>query len=146
MTGALGNSGEGWHLNFIPRVEEGIYLRQSGVVTAMMDLSDGLATDLRHVLAQSGVGAELDTEAIPTFGTVEQALYDGEDFELLFAVPPDCMDSLCKGWKRRFGSELFRIGRIDSETNVLKMRSSAGEICVLERKAFEHFSDLRATD
>ena len=141
VTGALGNSGAGKHFDFIPRVEEGIHLRRAGVVTAMMDISDGLATDLRHMLKQSGVGAELDTESIPTFGTLEQALYDGEDFELLFTVSPDCMDALCRGWKERFDSELFRIGRIDSETGVLKMRSSGGEIRVLECKAFEHFTD-----
>jgi thiamine-monophosphate kinase len=143
VTGALGKSGAGKHLDFIPRVEEGIYLRQSGVVTAMMDISDGLATDLRHMLKQSGVGAELDTGSIPKFGTVEQALYDGEDFELLFTVSPDCIDALCKGWKERFGSELFRIGRIDNETEVLKIRSSGGEIRGLECKAFEHFSNLQ---
>ena len=142
-TGALGNSGAGKHLDFNPRVEEGIYLRKSGAVTAMMDISDGLATDLRHMLKQSGVGAVLDTDSIPKFGTVEQALYDGEDFELLFTVPPDCLDTLCNGWKKRFGCEMFRIGRIDGETEVLKICASDGEIRVLEHKAFEHFCDLR---
>ena len=142
VTGALGNSGTGKHLDFIPRVEEGIYLRESGLVTAMIDISDGLATDLRHMLKQSGVGAELDTESIPKFGTVEQALYDGEDFELLFTVAPDRIDLLCKGWKHHFGYDLFQIGRINSEAEVLKIRSSNGEIRVLECKAFEHFSDL----
>ena len=146
VTGALGNSGAGKHLDFIPRVEEGIHLRQSGLVTAMMDISDGLATDLRHMLRQSGVGAELDTESIPMFGTLEQALYDGEDFELLFTVPADCMDALCKGWKDRFGAEPVPIGRIDHETDVLKLRSPDGEISVLKRKAFEHFSDLRESE
>lgn len=141
VTGPLGNSGAGKHLDFIPRVEEGIHLRQSGVVTAMMDISDGLATDLRHMLKQSGVGAELDSESIPKFGTEEQALYDGEDFELLFTVPPDCIEVLCKGWKERFDSELVPIGRIDSESEVLKIRSSEGELCVLKCKAFEHFTD-----
>lgn len=141
VTGALGNSGAGKHLDFIPRVDEGIHLRQAGVVTAMMDISDGLATDLRHMLRQSGVGAELDSESIPKYGTEEQALFDGEDFELLFTVPPDCIDALCRGWKKHFGSELFRIGRIDSETTVLKIRSHGGDIRVLECKAFEHFTD-----
>lgn len=145
-TGTLGNSGAGKHLDFTPRVEEGIYLRQSGLVTAMMDISDGLATDLRHLIGQSGVGAVLDAESIPKCGTLEQALYDGEDFELLFTVPPDCIDDLYKGWVSRFGSELFRIGQIDSETEVLKMRSTDGEARIMESKAYEHFSDLRDPD
>ena len=143
VTGALGSSRTGKHLDFIPRVEEGICLRQSGVVSAMMDISDGLATDLRHLLKQSGVGAELDAGSIPKLGTVEQALYDGEDFELLFTVPADCMDTVYKGWKARFDSELFPIGRIDSETEALKIRSPKGEVGILECKAFEHFTDLR---
>jgi len=143
VTGALGNSRAGKHLDFVPRVEEGIHLRQSGVVTAMMDISDGLATDLRHMLKQSGVGAVLDVEAIPTFGSVEQALYDGEDFELLFTVPPDDTDALCKEWIGRFGSDLFRIGQMDGDTEVLKLRDSSGAIRVLNQKAFEHFSGLQ---
>jgi len=143
VTGALGNSRAGKHLDFIPRVAEGLYLRKSGVVTAMMDISDGLATDLRHMLKQSGVGAVLDAEAIPKFGTVEQALYDGEDFELLFTVPPDCMDALCAEWMEHFDAELYRIGQIDGETEVLKLCLSSGERRVLECKAFEHFSGLQ---
>ena len=96
------------------------------MVTAMMDLSDGLATDLRHLLKQSDVGAELDAESIPMSGTVEQALYDGEDFELLFTVPPDCFDVLRQEWKEAFGFELFRIGRIDSETGIITTIAGTG--------------------
>ncbi len=143
VTGALGNSREGKHLDFVPRVEEGIHLRQSGMVTAMMDISDGLATDLRHMLKQSGAGAVLDAEAIPKFGTFEQALYDGEDFELLFTVPPDCTDVLNRKWMEHFDSELFRIGQIDGDAEVLKLRDSNGAVRVLESKAFEHFSGLQ---
>jgi thiamine-monophosphate kinase len=142
-TGPLGNSRAGKHLDFIPRVEEGIYLRQSGLVTAMMDISDGLATDLRHMLKQSGVGAELDREAIPITGTLEQALYDGEDFELLITVPPESVDELCRGWSSRFDSDLFCIGRVDNESGVLKIRSTSGGVQVLECKAYEHFSELK---
>jgi thiamine-monophosphate kinase len=142
-TGMLGNSGAGKHLDFIPRVEEGIYLRQSGLVTAMMDISDGLATDLRHMLRQSGTGAELYTGSIPMCGSLEQALYDGEDFELLFTVPSGSVDELYSVWAGRFDSELHCIGHMDSETEVLKMRSPRGGIHVLECKAFEHFSDLQ---
>jgi thiamine-monophosphate kinase len=143
VTGALGNSRAGKHLDFIPRVEEGICLRQSGGVTAMMDISDGLATDLRHILKQSGVGAELDADFIPKGGTLEQALYDGEDFELLFTVPPDCVDTVYQAWKARFDSELFPIGRIAGESEVLNIRSSAGETRILDCKAFEHFTEVR---
>lgn len=140
VTGPLGGSGEGRHLDFVPRVEEGIFLRESGVVNAMMDISDGLATDLRHMLGKSGVGAVLDERQIPFVGSLEKALFDGEDFELLLAVAPENGNALRTRWVERFGTELHPIGSVNDETDVLKLRSPGGEVRVLEAKAFEHFS------
>ncbi len=137
-TGPLGCSRDGHHLDFMPRVEEGIFLRESGAVNAMMDLSDGLATDLRHILAQSGVGAILDADAIPKNGTLEQALYDGEDFELLLAVAPEAAEAICSRWRKRFDTELSQIGTVTDEVEILKLRQD-GRTSVLEAKAFEHF-------
>lgn len=142
VTGPLGGSIAGKHLTFTPRVEEGIFLRASGVVHAMMDISDGLATDLRHILKQSGVGARLDGAAIPVSPaaqSLEQALYDGEDFELLFTVPPDHIDRLSRNWRRQFDSDLFWVGRITGSPNVLELLRDDGSERVLESKAFEHF-------
>ena len=82
----------------------------------MIDLSDGLAGDLRHILRQSGVGAELLARAIPISRAARlqaraakpakppllAALSDGEDFELLFAVPAGQASPLLDGWKERF--------------------------------------------
>ncbi|MEI7881127.1 MAG: thiamine-phosphate kinase [bacterium] len=65
VTGTLGGSGLGRHLTFEPRLAEGQWLRKSGLVTAMMDVSDGLATDLRRMAAASGTGAVLDIARIP---------------------------------------------------------------------------------
>jgi len=136
VTGPLGGSfGSGKHLDFTPRVEEGIFLRESGLVHAMMDVSDGLATDLRHILKQSGVGAELNAHSIPATGTLEQALYDGEDFELLLTSPN--ADELQGRWQERFGRELSVIGKITRNANVLAVDGG-----VLEHKAFEHFSSI----
>lgn len=146
VTGPLGESRMGKHLDFVPRVKEGIYLRQSGMITAMMDISDGLATDLRHILNQSGVGAQLEAEAIPTTGSIDQALFDGEDFELLFTAPADCADRIYEGWMERFGTKLFRIGKITGESDVLKIHSSDGSRRIVESKAFEHFSISRSRD
>ncbi len=88
VTGPLGGAQKsGKHLAFEPRLEWGNALRESGLVTSMMDISDGLATDLRHILKASNVGAEIFSEQIPKNGTLEEALYDGEDFELLFTGP-----------------------------------------------------------
>jgi thiamine-monophosphate kinase len=79
-----------------PRIELGRILRQRGLVSAMIDVSDGLSTDLGHLCDESEVGAELRAEAIPLAaigGTGEKvnlgaALHGGEDYELLFTAPP----------------------------------------------------------
>ncbi len=143
VTGPLGCSLEGRHLDFIPRVEEGIFLRESGRVSSMMDISDGLATDLRHILEQSGVGADLAANQIPRNGTLEQALYDGEDFELLFAVASQQVGPLLEGWSCRFGPAPVRIGRITDDPGVLRLVLPDGRINILKNKAFEHFSGDR---
>src|SRR5450759_4992314 len=65
VTGALGGSLAGRHLNFLPRLKEGAWLRAQGWATAMMDLSDGLGADLPRLCAASHVGARLLTEALP---------------------------------------------------------------------------------
>lgn len=139
VTGPLGCSIGGKHLDFVPRVEEGIFLRETGLLNAMMDVSDGLATDLRHILKQSVVGAVLEASAIPKVGTLEQALYDGEDFELLLTAPPEHADVLQSRWRERFGSELPVIGRITNEAELLQLDD--GGLQVLAEKAFEHFSN-----
>ncbi|MBV9442877.1 MAG: thiamine-phosphate kinase [Acidobacteriaceae bacterium] len=96
VTGTLGESaaglrtgqGKAWkrHLRPSPRVEAGQALRNMGVVAAM-DLSDGLALDLRRMCDESNVSAELmDSLPIARGATLEDALYGGEDYELLFAA------------------------------------------------------------
>jgi thiamine-monophosphate kinase len=141
VTGTLGCSLGGKHLDFLPRVEEGIFLRESGMVTSMMDISDGLATDLRHILKQSGVGAVLEVDRIPRNGTLENALYDGEDFELLFTVPAKRVEALRFQWLERFGGEVARIGVATEWAEQLQLKFPDGTVQSVEGKAFEHFSD-----
>jgi thiamine-monophosphate kinase len=98
VTGPLGGSLLGHHLDFTPRVREALALHATVALTAMQDISDGLSADLQHVLTASRCGAVLVAEAIPvadaaversrTSGrsALEHALSDGEDFELIFAV------------------------------------------------------------
>lgn len=138
VTGALGGSLQGHHLDFTPRVAEGLFLRKSGLVTSMMDISDGLATDLRHVLKCSGVGALLDAEMIPLNGTLDQALFDGEDFELLFTVRPDQTDVLMAAWSEHFAGKLHPMGTITDEKHTLRLKQKGREQ-VLNARAFEHF-------
>ncbi|MGC4015767.1 MAG: AIR synthase-related protein [Luteolibacter sp.] len=90
VTGRLGGSIGGKHLTFTPRLAEAAWLVRQLKPTAMMDLSDGVAKDLPRLAKASGLGFSLDREAVPRSRgcTVEQALGDGEDFELLFTLPP----------------------------------------------------------
>ncbi len=98
VTGPLGGSRAGHHLRFEPRWREGVALAASGLVHAAIDLSDGLARDLHHVAVESGVGAQVELAALPrrrlpdgSLATIEQALHDGEDYELLLAAPPEAV-------------------------------------------------------
>ncbi|MEM6315828.1 MAG: thiamine-phosphate kinase, partial [Planctomycetota bacterium] len=87
VTGRLGDSfASGRHLTFTPRIREARRLVRTSDITAMMDLSDGLARDLPRLCTASGVGADLDSAAIPCHTTVDAALGDGEDYELLLAA------------------------------------------------------------
>lgn len=107
VTGPLGGSlPSGRHLSFEPRFEAADWLLSHGFVTAMMDVSDGLATDLPRLAEASEVGAILELSSIPVHPDVDPrrsaedrihaALCDGEDFELLFTVPGDLIASFRK--------------------------------------------------
>jgi thiamine-monophosphate kinase len=90
VTGPLGKSLlSGWHLCFNPRAIEAQYLVKKYKPTAMIDISDGVIADLGHILSESRVGAVIDEDLIPKRrgAQLKEALYDGEDFELLFTLP-----------------------------------------------------------
>ena len=81
----------------------------------MMDLSDGLASDLRHILAASGVGAELDIECIPAYADPQEAVCAGEDYKLLLTADPCRAERLQADFRARFGKPLHPVGRITEE-------------------------------
>jgi thiamine-monophosphate kinase len=113
VTGTLGGSISGKHLNFTPRIEEVSWLVSSYKPTAMMDLSDGLAKDLPRMAAASRCGLQLDESALPlTAGcTRAQALGDGEDYEILFSIQPAHATELLTAWALQFPNlALTRIG------------------------------------
>jgi thiamine-monophosphate kinase len=113
VTGTLGGSISGKHLNFTPRIEEVSWLVSSYKPTAMMDLSDGLAKDLPRMAAASRCGLQLDESALPlTAGcTRAQALGDGEDYEILFSIQPARATELLTAWPLKFPNlALTRIG------------------------------------
>ena len=106
VTGPLGGSFLGKHLDFTPRVREALALNAAVELHAMIDISDGLAADVAHLCAESGCGAVLRADAIPLADAaramadertpLEHALSDGEDFELVFAVAPADVETLLR--------------------------------------------------
>lgn len=127
VTGELGGSLAGKHLEFEPRLAEARWLAENFSIHAMIDLSDGLAGDLRHVLKASHAGAELLKSAVPiarvarlrakgpppTKPPFVAALTDGEDFELLFTVASAEAVKLLDAWKKQFPKlRLSCIGKI----------------------------------
>jgi thiamine-monophosphate kinase len=127
VTGELGGSLAGKHLEFEPRLAEARWLAQEFSLHAMLDISDGLAGDLRHILTASRVGAELLATAIPisrearraakaapsTKPPLLAALTDGEDFELLFTVASRDAVTLLDAWRKQFPTlALTCIGKI----------------------------------
>jgi thiamine-monophosphate kinase len=149
VTGALGGSLAGRHLRFQPRLAEGGWLARHGWARAMIDLSDGLATDLRHLIRRSGVGAELWLEAIPVSraarksgkpaAALRHALTDGEDFELLFAVPAAKTAAFMKAWRRRFRLACTRIGTITRWRGVIDLVDAQGKRRRLNERGYDHF-------
>lgn len=113
VTGCLGGSLEGWHLDFEPRLELMQWLIERYRPTAMMDISDGLGKDLPRLARASGLGFELDFSQVPCRkgATLEQALGDGEDYELLFTLAPEDADKLLRDrqWLE-FSAGFTRVG------------------------------------
>lgn len=153
VSGELGGSLAGRHLEFEPRLQEAQWLASNFKVTSMIDLSDGLAGDLRHILKASHVGAELLSPAIPISREARlaakaessarppllAALTDGEDFELLFTVSGKDAVPILDGWKRKFPKvRLSCIGKITASEGI-RLRDKNG-VRSLSAHGYTHFS------
>ena len=152
VTGELGGSLSGKHLEFEPRLSEARWLAENFSIHSMMDISDGLAGDLRHILKASKVGAELLSDAIPISRAAKlaaradssakppllAALTDGEDFELLFTAAGRDGVPLLEAWKKQFPElRLSCIGRITAEPGVT-IRDKKG-VRPLSAHGYVHF-------
>lgn len=150
VTGSLGGSFAGKHLDFEPRLAEGAFLRSGGWAAAMMDVSDGLAADVRRIAEQSRCGVELWPHAIPIAGAVrdapgprsplEHALCDGEDFELLFAVRAGREAEFQTAWSARFTVSVTPVGRIVDASKGLILRGMDGIARPLNNEGYQHFT------
>lgn len=112
------------HLLPEPHLKEGRFLAQQSGIRAAIDNSDGLSSDIGHIVAQSGVGAILYADRLPVsrdlksfckkfnFDPIEYALSGGEDYNLLCTVSPQKADAVAQNFQKAFGRPLFRIGEI----------------------------------
>jgi thiamine-monophosphate kinase len=145
VTGPLGGSLLGKHLDFTPRVREAIMLHQRAELHAMIDISDGLAADAHHLCEESGCGAVLRAEAVPIHAAarqmtderspLEHALSDGEDFELAFAVSPPDGRRLIQT-QPISGIILVHVGEFSADKQYLL--EEKGQCRPLEPRGFEH--------
>ena len=153
VTGELGGSLAEKHLDFEPRLAEARWLAEHFSIHAMLDLSDGLAGDLRHILQASGVGAEILKSAVPVSRAAKlrarnssaakpafaAALTDGEDFELLFTVAGKDAVKLLDAWKKKFPKlKLSCIGKIVAGDGIL-IRDKTGSH-QLNAHGYVHFA------
>jgi len=132
-----------------PRVGWGLVLGEERLATAMIDISDGLSSDLAHLCEESNAGALMDSAALPIDGNVIRlcgrraldplmlALHGGEDFELLFTVKPDDVARLPK---RVDGVEISRIGEVTDQPGKVRIAEKS-RIWDLRPGGFEHFKD-----
>jgi thiamine-monophosphate kinase len=136
VTGKLGGSIRKKHLKFIPRIEEARWLTAHFRIHAMMDLSDGLGADLPRLAAASGVGFEIEPKALPrTRGcSIQQAINDGEDYELLFALSPNDAATLRTKWRKKFPRlPLTRIGFFNQKSEINNQQFGRGYVHFQQR-------------
>jgi thiamine-monophosphate kinase len=153
VTGELGGSLAGKHLDFEPRLAEARWLAQHFSLHAMLDISDGLAGDLRHILAASHAAAELFAASIPISRQARlaakasssakpallAALTDGEDFELLFTVASRDAVPLLDAWRKQFPKlSLTCIGKIKAGEGVTIRDKHS--VRPLTAHGYEHFA------
>jgi len=112
MFGDLDTPAACHHRTAQARTTEGLWLGTRGEVHAMMDVSDGIASDIKHIMEQSNVGAEIDTALIPTDYDLRYAIGGGEDYELLLTVAKDSFENVAKALLTATGTTLTAIGRI----------------------------------
>lgn len=152
VTGKLGTSSEGLvdimfgdldtvaakhHRVAQARIAEGVWLGGRTEVHAMMDISDGIASDIKHIMELSKVGAEIELSTIPTDYDIRYATTGGEDYELLLTVDAASFDRVAEALKEATGTMLTAIGRITDSEELQWLEDGAP--ATVDLKGFTHF-------
>jgi thiamine-monophosphate kinase len=131
VTGRLGGALKRKHLKFVARIAESRWLTKNFSIHAMMDLSDGLGADLPRFARASKVGFDIQLESLPVArgATIDNAISEGEDYELLFAVSPRDRNSLERQWQRKFPRLLLtRIGSLYRKSQIANRKLPRGYV------------------
>jgi len=142
VTGALGGSIKKKHLSFTPRIDEALFLVRHFNISSMIDISDGLSSDLNQICRHSRVGARIYESLIPLSKggvSVKDALSDGEDFELLFTIKRRDFNNLLRRFRRRFKTPLTVIGEVRKKRYGIYIISRLGKASLLKPAGFAHF-------
>jgi thiamine-monophosphate kinase len=142
VTGSLGRSIKGKHLNFTPRVNEAREILKKFKINSMIDISDGLALDLSRILKASGVGGCVYESAIPLSKdaiSANNALYDGEDYELLFTMSAKEAKQLYRTALNKIAAPVSIIGEIIAKKNGYKIVREDGKEEEMKIEGYMHF-------
>ena len=137
MFGDLNTTAAKAHRIAQARIREGAWLGGREEVHAMMDISDGIASDIRHIMESSGVGAEIDIRLIPTDYDIRFATTGGEDYELLLSIAEEHFETIAEAFTTATGTPLTAIGRI-TEGDELRWLED-GTPSDIELRGFSHF-------
>lgn len=141
VTGDLGGSNKGGHLDFIPRLREARFLVDRYRVHAMIDITDGLISDLGHIIKKSKKSALLWQESIPVAAVADSlndAFYTGEDFELLFTIAASDAEALKRQWPFK-KVKLTCIGKITAEGKGIQIQDAKGKLTKPKKSGYRHF-------
>lgn len=142
VTGSLGGSIKGKHLDFVPRIKESQMLVNNFKINSMIDISDGLALDLGRIIKASDKGACIYEESIPLSkdaAALKNALYDGEDYELLFTVSPKEGERLLRSNFSRAGTRISLIGEVTDKKYGYKIIKENGREEDLKVRGYTYF-------
>ena len=131
VTGRLGGALKRKHLKFVARIVESRWLTKNFSIHAMMDLSDGLGADLPRFARASKVGFDIELKNLPVArgATIDNAISEGEDYELLFALSPRDRNRLEREWRRNFPKlPLTRIGSLNRKSQIANRKLPLGYV------------------